>query len=84
MNTTPPFANHMNITQTIAAQGLACPMPLLKLKQALHKCLPAQQVVLIASDPHSQIDIQRFCQISGYDCHVEPYEQLFYFLITKH
>lgn len=51
--------------QLIDASGLACPLPLLKLKKALHQTTSQQHITLIATDKNSQTDIKRFCEISG-------------------
>ncbi|XID74175.1 sulfurtransferase TusA family protein [Alkanindiges sp. WGS2144] len=68
----------------IDATGLHCPMPLLKLKQALHQLPPGTQILLIASDPNSQTDIQRFCQIAGHQVQMQTNNtQGFEFLIQK-
>ena len=48
--------------QIIDAMGKPCPMPLLMLKRAL-KSQTGQTFLLKSSDPHSQQDIARYCQI---------------------
>ncbi len=48
----------------VDARGLNCPMPLLKAKQALSKIAPGEIVQLLATDPGSIKDIQRFMQLS--------------------
>ena len=66
------------------ASGLPCPMPLLKLKQLLHQLAQGDAVVLIASDPNSQTDILRFCQIAGHQVQLlKQDEKRFEFLIHK-
>ena len=54
-------------TNIIDAMGQPCPMPLLLLKRALKKS-PAQHFLLKSSDPHSQIDITRYCEIHHLTC----------------
>lgn len=51
----------------IDTSGLHCPMPLLKLKMALrnHNGTPIR---LISTDPMSQQDIKRYCEIAGLVC----------------
>jgi TusA-related sulfurtransferase len=44
----------------IDATGLACPLPLLKLKLWLAMAEPGQRVRLLASDPGSQRDIPNY------------------------
>ncbi|ENU81309.1 MULTISPECIES: sulfurtransferase TusA family protein [Acinetobacter] len=52
----------------IDAIGKPCPMPLLMLKRAI-KSAPAQQkFCLKASDPNSEIDILRYCQLQKRQC----------------
>lgn len=43
-------------------RGLRCPMPLLKLKQALHKAQPGCQLSVLTSDTGAQRDIPAFLQ----------------------
>ena len=83
--TTPPPVTATSIdVMLIDASGLPCPMPLLKLKQALHRLSTHDAVRLIATDPNSQIDILRFCQIAGHQVQlVKQQEQRFEFLIHK-
>lgn len=45
----------------IDGRGLACPMPLLKLKLSL-KTLSGGSVYVVATDNHAQVDIGRFCE----------------------
>lgn len=52
---------------TVDAMGKPCPMPLLMLKKAL-KNGPEQLLLLKSSDPHSQLDVSRYCQIHQLNC----------------
>ena len=54
----------------INALGKPCPMPLLMLKRELKNAQPQQQFLLRSSDPHSEIDILRYCQINQISCHL--------------
>ena len=66
----------------INAIGQPCPMPLLMLKRELKMHQAAQCYLLKASDPHSQIDVQRYCQIHEFSCQtVQISTQEFHFLI---
>lgn len=49
----------------VDARGLHCPLPLLRLRQALHLMQIGERVRLLASDPNSQTDIQRYCERAG-------------------
>ena len=54
----------------IDAMGKPCPMPLLMLKRAL-KSTDDKQFLLKSSDPHSQQDITRYCNIHSIICDVK-------------
>lgn len=59
---------HINaqIEHYVNGKGLACPMPLLKLKMALKKTALGNAVYVTATDPNSKRDIAAFCQHAGY------------------
>lgn len=46
--------------------GLACPLPLLKAKQALNSMLSGEQLRVRATDPGSQRDFRVFAEQSGH------------------
>lgn len=52
----------------IDAIGQPCPMPLLMLKRSLKKASHGQVFLLKSSDPHSEIDVMRYCQLHQLDC----------------
>lgn len=54
----------------IDALGKPCPMPLLLLKKQIKKHNSSQSYLLKASDPHSKIDITRYCEINHYRCNL--------------
>ena len=53
----------------IDAMGQPCPMPLLMLKRAL-KQSDSARFLLKSSDPHSQQDVTRYCQMHQLSCHL--------------
>lgn len=53
------------VDQKLDASGLACPLPLLKAKQALNGMQPGQILNVICTDSGSVRDFQVFCQQSG-------------------
>ena len=72
----------MNTPTLIDALGKPCPMPLLLLKKQLKKTPELKQYLLKASDPNSQIDIARYCQIHNYTYQVHKIsEHEFHYLI---
>jgi len=69
----------------IDTSGLHCPMPLLKLKMALRNHAVGTPIHLISTDPMSQQDIKRYCEIAGLECvqqHNNAEELKFIFNIT--
>jgi tRNA 2-thiouridine synthesizing protein A len=55
----------VEITQTVDARGLSCPMPIVKTAQAV-KSLPSGAVVeLLATDPGSIKDVAAWCRATG-------------------
>ncbi|WP_213064227.1 sulfurtransferase TusA family protein [Acinetobacter sp. LoGeW2-3] len=57
------MSDHADQIRTIDAMGKLCPMPLLMLKRAL-KSHPGETFLLKSSDPHSQIDVSRYCELN--------------------
>ena len=56
-----------NTAMIIDAMGKPCPMPLLMLKRAL-KNKSDHLFLLKSSDPHSQQDVMRYCQMHQLKC----------------
>jgi tRNA 2-thiouridine synthesizing protein A len=55
----------LEITQTVDARGLSCPMPIVKVAQAV-KPLPSGAVVeLLATDPGSTKDVVAWSRATG-------------------
>ncbi len=80
----------MNMTDTpdtliiIDALGQPCPMPLLMLKRALKKADGTQHYLLKSSDPHSEIDVTRYCQIQQLQCQTQKIsDNEFHYLIES-
>ncbi|ELV08956.1 Hypothetical protein F387_00844 [Wohlfahrtiimonas chitiniclastica SH04] len=41
-------------------RNLHCPMPILKTKQALQKMNEGEEITVVTTDPHSEIDFKAF------------------------
>lgn len=67
----------------INAQGLNCPLPLLKLKQALNQCQTGDCIYIITSDANSPIDIERYCKRAQHDILMQVQEQPLCHLIVQ-
>jgi tRNA 2-thiouridine synthesizing protein A len=51
----------------IDARHLLCPMPVIRLQDAVAQAQPGQRVVLIATDPGVQQDIPAWCRMHGHE-----------------
>ncbi|EML1064889.1 sulfurtransferase TusA family protein [Acinetobacter nosocomialis] len=66
----------------INALGQPCPMPLLMLKRELKKASGKQLFLLKSSDPHSEIDVTRYCTLHHFMCQtMQISEREFHYLI---
>ncbi len=54
------------ITRTLDARGLSCPMPLLKTKKALENMEKGEILEVLTTDQGSKNDIPSFCKKKGY------------------
>lgn len=63
----PPYPEAMTeISQTLDARGLLCPLPVLKARKRLHS-LPAGAVLeMLADDPAAIVDVPHFCAEAGH------------------
>ncbi|MBF0452255.1 MAG: FAD-dependent oxidoreductase [Candidatus Magnetomorum sp.] len=50
---------------TLDACGLACPGPIMKLKEAMNTLTPGQELIVKASDPGFSSDFNAFCRANG-------------------
>jgi tRNA 2-thiouridine synthesizing protein A len=55
----------IEITQTIDARGLSCPMPIVKTAQAVRAMPSGAAVELLATDPGSIKDVAAWCRATG-------------------
>ena len=56
----------ISVDEQLDACGLACPLPLLKAKQALNKLNSGQVLTVVCTDPGSVRDFQVFAEQSGH------------------
>ncbi len=72
------------VERELDTSGLSCPLPILRLKQALRGMERGQRLRLIATDPGSQSDVVAFAAQTGHrllESHAEGGK--FYYLIEK-
>lgn len=64
--------------------GLACPLPLLRLKKGLQGLNPGQVVRILATDPAAVLDFGVFLEQAGHELmHHRVEEGILYFVIRK-
>ncbi len=56
-----------DVTQTLDARGLNCPLPVLKTKKALDGIEPGQILEVISTDPGSRSDMAVLVQRLGHE-----------------
>lgn len=56
-----------NIDQTVDARGLPCPMPIVKVSQAITGMQVGQTVEITATDHSFVPDIEAWCRKTGHD-----------------
>lgn len=73
-----------DITQTLDCSGLACPMPIVKTRQAIDKIATGDVLEVISTDRGSCTDIPAWTQSTGHTLKEQRDEgQRFVFLIEK-
>lgn len=55
----------VEITVTVDARGLSCPMPIVKTAQAIKTVEPGQVLEVLATDPGSVKDFAAWCKSTG-------------------
>jgi tRNA 2-thiouridine synthesizing protein A len=55
----------IEITQSIDARGLSCPLPIVKTAQAMKALVSGATVELVATDHGSIKDVAAWCQATG-------------------
>ena len=65
-------------------RGLACPMPLVKTRQALMVVEPGASICVLATDPQAKADFDRFCEATGHRLRAfEQREDVLIFVLEK-
>lgn len=57
----------MEISETLDARGLLCPLPVLKLRKRIKSLDNGHILELLADDPAAVIDVPHFCSESGHE-----------------
>lgn len=66
------------------ARGLACPMPLIKTRQALMVVGSGATICVLATDPDSMADFTNFCDATGHRLLTsEKRDDVYFYVIEK-
>lgn len=70
--------------QTLDAQGLNCPLPILRAKKALNTMASGQTLEILATDPGAVKDFEAFCRTTGNELVESKVDgKIFFFLIKR-
>ena len=70
--------------RVLNVQGLSCPMPLLRAKLALSELASGEQLLVLATDPHSVMDFEAFCSKTGHELRAhDEADGVFRFLLRR-
>ncbi len=72
-----------SVVAVIDARGLACPLPLVKLRQALMVVDAGARVCLLATDPATPADVDAFCEAGGHEVVVREVEAALITLVVQ-
>ncbi|MGI9508317.1 MAG: sulfurtransferase TusA family protein [Geminicoccaceae bacterium] len=68
----------------IDARGLACPMPLIKTRQAIMVVEPGATICVLATDPTSKRDFEMFADATGHKLLRQEQEgEVFLYVVEK-
>lgn len=54
-------------TRELDVRGLACPLPILRTRRLLDTMAPGEEVVVLTTDPASEIDFRHFCDTTEHE-----------------
>jgi len=75
--------NHSQYQYRVDALGLRCPLPLLKMKQALNKAEVGEIVFVEVSDAASERDFQAFIELTPHSLIMKKEDDKLLYWITK-
>ncbi|WP_085993138.1 sulfurtransferase TusA family protein [Oceanobacillus senegalensis] len=74
----------MNISKTLDAKGLACPMPIVKTKKAMDEINPGEVLEVVVTDKGALNDIPAWVKSAGHNVlEQKTVEDVLYFYIEK-
>ena len=75
--------SHNEHNHLVDARGLACPLPLLRMKQALNKAEPGETLLIKVTDPASERDFKSFIDMTEHSMRTSKENEVFLYWITK-
>ena len=73
----------VEISQSIDARGLSCPMPIVKTAQAVKTIPSGAAVELLATDPGSIKDVAAWCRATGNELVVQTSDGAVYRFVIR-
>lgn len=70
-------------TLEVDATNISCPLPLLKMKQALNQAKFGETIYVKVTDPVSERDFKSYIQMTNHQLEMETDGKLFKYWITK-
>ncbi len=68
---------------TVDARGLSCPLPLAMAKARIAYIEPGEQLVVLADDPESPIDLGAWASDDGHECSTADRGGWYEIVLTK-
>ncbi|MFT5393071.1 MAG: tRNA 2-thiouridine synthesizing protein A [Gammaproteobacteria bacterium] len=80
----PVTENEFAVDEILDVKGLNCPLPILRTKLSLSKMPPGKVLHIMATDPHSVVDFQAFCDRTDHELlRLVRGDDLFQFFIRR-
>lgn len=76
-------AHQQDFDRLVDATNLACPLPLLKMKQALNSAKNGEVILVKATDSASLRDFQTYIAMTEHSMTFELVDQCYWYWITK-
>ncbi len=74
----------MTISQRVDARGLSCPMPIVKVAQAMKQLAVGEMLELLATDPGSVRDVEAWARTTGHQLLESTLDGGIYRFVRRH
>jgi tRNA 2-thiouridine synthesizing protein A len=80
----PEASEILNVDTKIDCIGLFCPMPVVKIREAIARLRPGQVCEMLADDPGAEADMKAWARRTGHELvHLSRHEGIFRFVVRK-